>query len=186
MAPSTSSEFTLPRTSSARSQRDPVDRPCPVYRHTVRRVLRPSSDRRASHGGRVSGGPQGREYVRRNRLSRRPARIRRSSVSLGLKQPEPPIETLAGGGPWRINVGGSDEFVDAMGRTWMADRGAIWGLPVPMPDAVVSGTDVPELYRSARVLARGYRFHLPNGTYEVRIHAAETFGLYAAASVRGP
>lgn len=102
------------------------------------------------------------------------------ALPLGLKQPEPPIETLTGDGPWRINVGGSDQFVDAMCRTWMADRGAIWGLQVQSPDAVVSHTDVPELFRSARVLARGYRFHLPNGTYEVRMHAAETFGLYAA------
>jgi hypothetical protein len=102
------------------------------------------------------------------------------ALPLGLKKPEPPVEALMGGGPWRINVGGSDELVDAMGRSWMADRGAVWGVEAQVPDAVVSGTEVPEIFRSARTLARGYRFRVPNGKYEVRVHAAETFGLYAA------
>ena len=80
----------------------------------------------------------------------------------------------------RINAGGND-YVDTAGNKWFADQGYTeggWGhlggetYINPMP---VGGTAEDPLYQSERWGMDGYRFDVPNGTYDVVLHFAEIY-----------
>lgn len=82
--------------------------------------------------------------------------------------------------PIRVNVGGL-EYLDQAGNLWAADTGFDTGsVAVESPSLQIGGTSDPELYRSARwdtwrAPALTYRFAVPEGTYQVRLHFAETW-----------
>ncbi len=99
----------------------------------------------------------------------------------------------------RISCGDKDGFVDRFGNLWTGDltptRDQNWSCeswaghyPNVEPDLAsrgytmspVAGTPVPELYRTYRYgrSKLKYHFSLPSGTYEIRLHFAETwFGI---------
>ncbi|HYF50735.1 MAG TPA: malectin domain-containing carbohydrate-binding protein [Planctomycetota bacterium] len=86
---------------------------------------------------------------------------------------------------YRINCGDEKgNFTDRLGRVWLADQtlspgrewGAIGGHGVHRDEAIPPSDDVaPELYRTERYAMKGYEFALPDATYEVKLHFAETF-----------
>ena len=81
----------------------------------------------------------------------------------------------------RVNVGGG-AYTDSLGNVWSADTGFSHGSFGSIEsNRSIAGTNDPELYRSQRwnpswisdVLT--YSFNVPNGTYLIRVHLAETF-----------
>ncbi|MEV4168152.1 S8 family serine peptidase [Nonomuraea sp. NPDC049709] len=82
-----------------------------------------------------------------------------------------------------VEVGGSEDVVDAAGDTWTADRryapgghGYV-GLPTKASTSgrPIAGTAEQALYRSAREGMRAYRFDgVPDGVYTVELGFAET------------
>lgn len=81
----------------------------------------------------------------------------------------------------RINCGGP-RYTDKNGKVYEADRkyskakgaGYLTGKSAKT-GAAISGTEDQVLYQSERWGTSGYNFDLPNGTYKVKLHFAETF-----------
>jgi len=80
-----------------------------------------------------------------------------------------------------VNCGGG--VVEAGGTTWAADRmvgggatwGAVGGKTVQQEALAIEKTDMPALYQSERYSMDAYRFTVPNGTYGLVLHFAETY-----------
>jgi hypothetical protein len=83
----------------------------------------------------------------------------------------------------RINCGATENYTDKAGNLWMADQemaqgkqwGAEGGLTIDRGDVPIPGTDAPRLYQLERYSMSAYKFTVPNKTYTVRLHFAETF-----------
>ncbi len=83
----------------------------------------------------------------------------------------------------RVNCGASQPYTDQEGNVWLADQtfkpgadwGAIGGQTVKRWGITIEGTPAPELYLYERYNMAGYRFHVPEGKYCVRLHFAETW-----------
>ncbi|MDH7598836.1 MAG: malectin domain-containing carbohydrate-binding protein [Sedimentisphaerales bacterium] len=83
----------------------------------------------------------------------------------------------------RVNCGAYEAFKDKLGRTWVADQelepgktwGAVDGMTVERTWAEIAGTDIPQVYQYERYSMESYIFNVPNGTYTVRLHFAETY-----------
>jgi len=84
---------------------------------------------------------------------------------------------------WRVNCGAQEGYVDDEGNTWLADQqlreGADWGadggMTVERWGITITGTPAPEVYLFERYNMAAYEFSVPNGTYTVRLHFAETW-----------
>lgn len=83
----------------------------------------------------------------------------------------------------RVDCGAAKDFTDAGGVKWLADReldakapwGAVGGDVVSRPAVKIAGTKCPELYQTERWGMSAYQFTVPDGTYLVRLHFAETY-----------
>ncbi|VAW61137.1 Cell division protein FtsI [Peptidoglycan synthetase] [hydrothermal vent metagenome] len=81
---------------------------------------------------------------------------------------------------FRINVGGAD-YTDSAGQLWQADKGFNTGnLSGSAANATYRGTADQVLYQSARWDADDapelrYSFDVPNGSYAVRLHFADSY-----------
>ena len=80
-----------------------------------------------------------------------------------------------------VNAGSHYAYVDAGGTVWEADRpyepGGGWGHlggTEVLTHHRVHGTEEDALFQASREGARGYRFDVPDGIYEVRVGLAET------------
>ena len=89
---------------------------------------------------------------------------------------------------YRVNVGSNQPYRDSRGHEWLPDQDFRSGaLSYGFLDSEegktiyrgrerkVAGTPDPEIYRSERFGHPGHGFLVPDGTYTVRIHFAETF-----------
>jgi hypothetical protein len=74
-------------------------------------------------------------------------------------------------------------YTDRLGRVWQADRYFQGGHVFETLDHPIVGTREPRIYQSRREGAFGYDIPLPAGTYELRLHFAET--LYGENNVAG-
>jgi malectin (di-glucose binding ER protein) len=94
------------------------------------------------------------------------------------------ISSLAIGPEVRIRCGYSRPiFKDAEGNVWTGDRYYTGGFVTELPNQHIARTRSPELYLTARTGVFSYRIPLPPGTYELRLHFAET--TYSPASSLG-
>jgi hypothetical protein len=83
----------------------------------------------------------------------------------------------------RVDCGAAKDYVDAEGVKWLADHeldakaqwGAVGGEVIARADLKIAGTKRPELYLTERWGMTAYQFTVPNGTYLVRLHFAETY-----------
>ena len=84
----------------------------------------------------------------------------------------------------RINVGSNADFVDASGKTWLADRAytpGAWGFIGPDAKFIYSepgdknilGTGDDPLYQTMQEGLAGYKIDVPGGRYEVEMLFAE-------------
>lgn len=92
----------------------------------------------------------------------------------------------------RVDCGATKDFTDAEGVKWLADHeqdakttwGAVGGEAVDRPTLKIAGTKRPELYLTERWGMSAYQFTVPNGTYLVRLHFAETYEKLTKAGER--
>ena len=90
--------------------------------------------------------------------------------------PPPPAPPLV----LRINAAGP-AYTDRSGNLWSADSGFNTGNVVSYSTTtVIAGTSDPALYRTERwdsssAPELAYRFTVPNGTYQIRLHFAENY-----------
>jgi hypothetical protein len=95
---------------------------------------------------------------------------------------------------YRVNCGNTGKaYKDQTGNEWQPDQelsdgrewGAIGGNTVVREKALpIHGVPRPEVYRSERYGMKAYEFHLPDATYHVRLHFAETFESNYRAGLR--
>ena len=92
--------------------------------------------------------------------------------------------SLATGPEIRIRCGYSRPiFKDAEGNVWSGDRYFTGGSVTELPNQHIARTRNPELYLTARTGVFSYKIPLIPGTYELRLHFAET--TYSPASSLG-
>ncbi|MBN2271412.1 MAG: malectin [Sedimentisphaerales bacterium] len=83
----------------------------------------------------------------------------------------------------RVNCAALDPYTDQAGNVWLADQlteaektwGAVGGMTVDRGELSIAGTDAPKVYQTERYSMDAYKFAVPNGTYTVRLHFAETY-----------
>ena len=105
---------------------------------------------------------------------------------------EPAPKTEAPAFCVRVNCGAGEAYEDKAGNTWMADQtlfgdatwGAEGGTTVMRPVVEIPGTDCPKVYLSERFNMTSYTFQVPDGTYTLKLHFAETFDGILAAGER--
>lgn len=109
-------------------------------------------------------------------LVREPSKSRpviRSSYS-----PQPTAEPVVGlpvGEEVRILAGASRKYVDHAGKVWSPDAYFSGGAAVPSAVQHIWRTQDPIIYRNSRQGDFTYNIPLKPGTYELRLHFAETF-----------
>jgi hypothetical protein len=84
----------------------------------------------------------------------------------------------------RIKAGVSAPLTDETGVVWRADTGFTDGDTIERPDAVISNTKTPSVYRSERYSMTAFHWKLANGKYRVKLHFAETYEGISAAGER--
>ncbi|NJL32197.1 MAG: hypothetical protein HC898_11575 [Phycisphaerales bacterium] len=92
----------------------------------------------------------------------------------------------------RVDAGGDSDITDKAGLKWSKDqiyKAGSWGRVggdsvVRESNLMIKNTYVPEIYRTEAFDMGAYRFTLPNGTYTVQLHFAETFESISAAGER--
>jgi hypothetical protein len=95
-----------------------------------------------------------------------------------VEAPKPPRKFVL-----RIDCGASEPYTDKLGNVWAADQelgaGMAWGadngMTVDRQSVGITGTDIPRIYETERYSMGSYKFTVPNGTYTVRLHFAETY-----------
>jgi hypothetical protein len=110
-------------------------------------------------------------FLARERSKAKP--IIRSSYS-SQAAAEPPVG-LPVGEEFRILAGASRKYVDHAGKLWSPDSYFSGGTAVPSAVQHIWRTQDPIIYRSSRQGDFIYNIPLKPGTYELRLHFAETF-----------
>ena len=103
--------------------------------------------------------------------------LRRHDVNTHSARSSLPSSTslLPTGPEIRIRCGYSRPiFKDEEGTVWMGDRYFAGGFVTELPDQHVARTRNPELYLTGRTGIFSYKIPLSPGTYELRLHFAET------------
>jgi len=83
----------------------------------------------------------------------------------------------------RVNCAALEPYTDQVGNAWLPDQlaeadktwGAVGGMTVDRGKLNMTGTDAPKVYQTERYSMEAYKFAVPNGTYTVRLHFAETY-----------
>jgi hypothetical protein len=88
--------------------------------------------------------------------------------------PEPPVG-LPVGDEIRVLAGSTRSYVDRSGKTWTADTNFAGGTTVHSSTRLIWRTQDPEIYRNSRQGDFTYDIPLRPGTYELRLHFAETY-----------
>src|SRR6185437_5333338 len=74
----------------------------------------------------------------------------------------------------RINAGATASIRDPEGNSWYSDRGFEGGEMVDRGRIRIENTEIPDIYRTERFGMTAWRHELPNGSYFVKLHFAET------------
>jgi len=75
----------------------------------------------------------------------------------------------------RIKAGLDQPWKDPQGNVWAADANFEGGNSVDRPDLEITGTNMPDLYRSERYSMDYYTFKVPNGKYLLKLHFSEDY-----------
>jgi endoglucanase len=86
--------------------------------------------------------------------------------------------------PLRIEAGGSASFTGTGGLVWSQDQGFSGGSTADRGNISIANTDDDKLYQTERYGMSGYALNLPNGTYTVKLHFAETYSSITAKGQR--
>ena len=94
-----------------------------------------------------------------------------------------PVEAKSQVFALRVSCAASAPYTDKAGNVWLADQevapdkkwGAVGGMTVDRGDLGMSDTNSPAVYQTERYSMEAYRFSVPNGSYTVKLHFAETY-----------
>ena len=75
----------------------------------------------------------------------------------------------------RVKAGIDEPLKDSQGNTWAPDTGADGGSTIDRPDLQVTGTSIPEIYKSEHYSMDSYSFKVPNGNYTLKLHFSEDY-----------
>lgn len=92
----------------------------------------------------------------------------------GVVTPPPAPTPTPTSAPIRINAGGPD-YTDPSSNLWVSDRLFVGGTTVDRGSVSIANTALDTLYQTERYGMSSFAVPVPNGTYEVRVHMAETF-----------
>jgi hypothetical protein len=85
----------------------------------------------------------------------------------------------------RIDAGATKEWKDSAGNVWLADTGFKDGETVERDASMnIAGTSDSAIYRTERYSMTAFSHPVPNGTYTVKLHFAETSGAIGAVGER--
>lgn len=77
--------------------------------------------------------------------------------------------------PIRINAGAEKPYVAPDGSIWLPDQGFTGGKIADRGTIEIAGTKLPDLYRTEHYGMTAFTLPVPNGTYTVKLHFAETY-----------
>ncbi len=97
-----------------------------------------------------------------------------SAIPDGATATPPPPPTPGTSTAIRINAAGNG-FTDPSGNTWIADAYFNDGNTVSRGGIGIDNTDNDTVYQTERWGTSGYQIPVANGTYEVKLHFAETY-----------
>ncbi|MBL8659863.1 MAG: cadherin domain-containing protein [Rhodospirillales bacterium] len=102
-----------------------------------------------------------------------------SAAAIELSPPPPPaspaVSPLDASFPLFIESGSDQAYIDADGNVWRADVGFVGGAITDRGAVEIDGTTDDRIYQTERYGLTGYAVKVPNGTYGVSLHFAETF-----------
>jgi len=75
----------------------------------------------------------------------------------------------------RINAGATAPYTDPDGQVWLPDQGFADGSTVDRGEIEITGTKNPVVYRTEHHSMTKFSVAVPNGSYTVNLHFAETF-----------
>lgn len=85
------------------------------------------------------------------------------------------VTTAASGGAVRIEAGSGTPFTDTASNVWAADHSFTGGSSVDRGSITIANTSNPRIYQTERYGLTGYAIAVPNGTYTLNLHFAETY-----------
>ncbi len=94
------------------------------------------------------------------------------------------VTTAAAGGTIRIEAGASSPFSDVEGNVWAVDHSFVGGSATDRGAIAIANTLDDRIYQTERWGLTGYAIAVPNATYTVNVHFAETFSGITAAGQR--
>ena len=115
-------------------------------------------------------------------VSRRP-KIQKSTFPEYVQQPSEPQVGLPVGDEIHLLAGSTHKYVDHAGKLWSPDGYFSGGMPVASSVQHIWRTQDPIIYRNSRQGDFTYDIPLKPGTYELRLHFAET--LYGPENAGG-
>jgi len=86
--------------------------------------------------------------------------------------------------PIRIDSGSSSAYTTAEGQRWDSDQGYVDGKTADRGNIEIIDAADDRLYQTERYGLSGYNIPVQNGTYQVRLHFAETYEQITAAGQR--
>lgn len=75
----------------------------------------------------------------------------------------------------RINAGATAPYTDPSGNVWLPDQGFTGGKSADRGNIEITGTTMPDIYRTEHYSMTALTQPVPNGKYTVKLHFAETF-----------
>jgi autotransporter family porin len=85
----------------------------------------------------------------------------------------PPI--VAPASSWRVEAGNTSNYTDSQGNVWLPDQGITGGSLVDRGNIAIANTSDPQIYQTEHYGMTSASYPVPNGTYMVKLHFAETF-----------
>lgn len=99
-------------------------------------------------------------------------------------EPNPDPVTSPEPEPIRIDSGSSTAYTTADGQRWKSDQGYLNGKTADRGSIEITDAADDRLYQTERYGLSGYSIPVQNGTYQVRLHFAETYDRITASGQR--
>jgi O-glycosyl hydrolase len=99
-------------------------------------------------------------------------------------EPSPDPVTSPEPEPIRIDSGSSTAYTTAEGQRWESDQGYLNGKTADRGSIEITDAADDRLYQTERYGLSGYSIPVQNGTYQVRLHFAETYDRITASGQR--
>ncbi len=107
-----------------------------------------------------------------------PASATNTTTPAITNSPPPPGSAI------RIETGSTSDFTDSNGNIWKADSGFTGGTTIDRGSIAIANTAEDRIYQTERFSMSSYRIPVTNGSYDVKLHFAETSPAITSAGQR--